>query len=180
MRQTRLDVSQVGIVGRMTDLLQDRDAWSMENCSIARAFEIIGTRSALLVLREAFFGTRRFDDFARRVGIGEPAVAARLKELTADGLLERVPYREPGQRTRYEYRLTGKGRDLLPVIAALREWGDAWAADPQGPPLRSTHHGCGAAVRPRLMCDAGHEVGPNEIDVEAGPGLRRTERTAER
>jgi DNA-binding HxlR family transcriptional regulator len=62
------------------DLLKDRDAGSMGNCSIARTFEIIGTRSAIPVLREAFFGTRRFDDFVRRVGIGEPAVAARLKE----------------------------------------------------------------------------------------------------
>lgn len=107
----------------MGSVLENRDAWSMENCSIARAFDVIGSRSAVLVLREAFFGARRFDDFVRRVEVGEPAVAARLKELTALGLLERVPYREPGQRTRYEYQLTGKGRALFPVIAALREWG---------------------------------------------------------
>ena len=118
----------------------------MENCSIARAFDVIGSRSAVLILREAFFGARRFDDFVRRVEVGEPAVAARLKELTALGLLERVPYREPGQRTRYEYRLTGKGRALFPVIAALREWGDAWAADPAGPPVLSVHRGCEAEV----------------------------------
>ncbi|MGW2858045.1 winged helix-turn-helix transcriptional regulator, partial [Streptomyces sp. NPDC001215] len=90
----------------MTDLLTERDAWSTTNCSIARALEIVGTKSALLIMREAFFGTRRFDDFAKRVGIGEPATSARLKELTAAGLLERVPYREPGQRTRYAYQMT--------------------------------------------------------------------------
>ncbi|MGW0434839.1 winged helix-turn-helix transcriptional regulator [Micromonospora sp. NPDC003197] len=155
----------------MKDLLGDRDAWSMENCSIVRAFEIIGTRSAMLVLREAFFGARRFDEFARRVGVGEPAVAARLKELTAVGVLDRVPYQEPGQRTRYEYQLTKKGRDLLPVIIALREWGDTWAADADGPPVRSVHRGCGAEVRPRLSCGKGHEVAPEELEVQAGPGL---------
>src|SRR3954453_20135856 len=112
----------------MSDLLTERDTWSMANCSIARALEIVGTRTALLIMREAFFGTRRFDDFARRVGIGEPATSARLKELTTAGLLERVPYREPGQRTRFAYQLTEKGRDLLPVLVALRQWGDTWAA----------------------------------------------------
>jgi DNA-binding HxlR family transcriptional regulator len=155
----------------VTDLLENRDAWSMENCSVARAFEIIGTRSAMLVLREAFFGARRFDDFARRVAVGEPAIAARLKELTADGLLERVPYQEPGQRTRFEYRLTGKGRAVLPVIVALREWGDAWAADPAGPPLRTVHRECEATVRVRLVCDEGHAVAPEELEIQAGPGL---------
>jgi len=155
----------------MADALESRDAWSMENCSIARAFDVIGSRSAVLILREAFFGARRFDDFVRRVEVGEPAVAARLKELTALGLLERVPYREPGQRTRYEYRLTGKGRALFPVIAALREWGDAWAADPAGPPVLSVHRGCEAEVGVRLVCAEGHEVALEEMEVRAGPCL---------
>ncbi|MEO3821044.1 helix-turn-helix domain-containing protein [Plantactinospora sp. B24E8] len=162
----------------MRDLLQDRDAWSMENCSIARAFEIIGTRSAVLVLREAFFGARRFDDFARRVAVGEPAVAARLKELTADGLLDRVPYQEPGQRTRYEYRLTEKGRALLPVITALRDWGDIWAAGPEGPPVRAVHRDCATPVRVRLVCDNGHDVRSDEVEIQAGPGLITTTRPA--
>jgi DNA-binding HxlR family transcriptional regulator len=155
----------------MGNVLESRDAWSMENCSIARAFDVIGSRSAVLVLREAFFGARRFDDFARRVEVGEPALAARLKELTALGLLERVPYQERGQRTRYEYRLTGKGRALFPVIAALREWGDAWAADAAGPPVLSVHRGCEAEVGVRLVCAEGHEVALEEMEVRAGPGL---------
>jgi DNA-binding HxlR family transcriptional regulator len=150
---------------------ETRDHWSMVNCSIARAVEIVGTRSAILVMREAFFGTRRFDDFARRAGIGEPATATRLKELTAEGLLERVPYREPGQRTRYEYQLTPKGRELLPVLFALRQWGDTWAADPAGPPLLATHHDCGATVRARLRCDAGHDVDYGQTDLSPGPGF---------
>ncbi|MEU3518257.1 helix-turn-helix domain-containing protein [Streptomyces sp. NPDC006654] len=157
----------------MKDLLDERDAWSMANCSIARTLEIVGNRTALLIMREAFFGTRRFDDFAKRVGIGEPAVAARLKELTAAGLLERVPYQEPGQRTRYAYQLTQKGRDFRAVIAALRQWGDRWAADEQGPPVVVRHANCGAPVHAVLRCDNGHDVPIGDSFVDAGPGLIR-------
>ncbi|MGW7527975.1 winged helix-turn-helix transcriptional regulator [Streptomyces sp. NPDC054783] len=155
----------------MKDLLEERDAWSMANCSIARTLEIVGNRTALLIMREAFFGTSRFDDFAKRVGIGEPAAAARLKELTAAGLLERVPYQEPGQRTRYAYQLTQKGQDFRAVIVALRQWGDTWAADEQGPPVVVRHENCGAPVHAVLRCDDGHDVQLGDSFVAAGPGL---------
>lgn len=158
----------------MTDLLDDRDGWSTANCSIARTLDIVGTRSAMLIMREASMGTRRFDDFARRVGIGEPAAAARLKELTAAGLLERTPYQVPGQRTRYEYQLTHKGRDLLPVIAALRQWGDTWAVPDTGPSIVVRHRNCGAPVHLALECDQGHGVRPQDTTLEPGPGLIRT------
>ncbi|MEU6370098.1 helix-turn-helix domain-containing protein [Streptomyces sp. NPDC046931] len=158
----------------MTDLLTERDTWSMTNCPIARTLEIVGTKTALLILREAFLGTSRFDDFAKRVGVGEPAAAARLKELTAAGLLERVPYQEPGQRTRYAYQLTEKGRDFRPVLMALRQWGDTWATDEQGPALVVRHKGCGAPVRAELRCDDGHDVGYGDTVVDRGPGLIRT------
>jgi DNA-binding HxlR family transcriptional regulator len=157
----------------MEDLLTERDAWSMANCSIARTLEIVGTRTALLIMREAFFGTRRFDDFARRVGIAEPTAAARLKELTAAGLLERVPYQEPGRRTRYAYRPTRKGWDFLPVLMALRQWGDTWAADEKGAPVVVRHKDCGAVVRAVLRCDDGHDVQSGDSYVAAGPGLVR-------
>ncbi|MGW0998734.1 winged helix-turn-helix transcriptional regulator [Streptomyces sp. NPDC002520] len=159
----------------MLDLLKDRHAWSMANCSVARTLEVVGTRSALLIMREAFLGTRRFDDFAHRVGIGEPTAAARLKELTAEGLLERVPYRKPGQRTRYEYQLTAKGQALLPVLVALRDWGDAWAADEQGPPWTARHRDCGAPVRAVLRCESGHDVQPGDSIPTPGPGLILTD-----
>jgi DNA-binding HxlR family transcriptional regulator len=158
----------------MPDLLDERDEWSTANCSVARTLDIVGTKSAMLIMREAFFGTRRFDDFARRVGIGEPATAVRLKELTAAGLLERTPYREPGQRTRYEYQLTAKGRDLLPVIVALRQWGDAWAVDGAGPSVIAHHRNCGAAVHSVLECERGHAVRAHDIVTDPGPGLIRT------
>jgi DNA-binding HxlR family transcriptional regulator len=158
----------------MEELLEHRDTWSASNCSIARTMEIVGTRSAMLILREAFLGTRRFDDFARRIGIGEPAAAARLKEMVDAGLLEKVPYRVPGQRTRFEYRLTPKGRDLYPVITALRQWGDTWAADEHGPSIRATHRRCGEPVHAVLRCAGGHDVADSEVEIEAGPGLLRT------
>lgn len=157
----------------MKDLLEDRNAWSTANCSVARTLEIAGDRTALLIMREAFLGTRRFCDFAKRVGIGEPTASARLKELTAAGLLVRAPYQEPGQRTRYDYRLTDKGRDLLPVIVALRQWGDTWAADEQGPPVVVRHKNCHASVHAVLRCDHGHDVPIGESFVDAGPGLIR-------
>src|SRR5713226_28091 len=104
--------------------LDPREGWQATRCSMARALEVVSSRSALLILREAFYGTTRFDDFAARVGISEPVAAARLRELVDDGLLGREPYREPGQRTRLAYRLTEKGAELLPVLVALMQWGD--------------------------------------------------------
>src|ERR1700741_2966899 len=109
---------------RLIGSLDPRGAWSADRCTVARKLEVIGARSAFLILREAFYGTTRFDDFATRVGISEPVTAARLRELVAEGLLERESYREPGQRTRQHYKLTDKGADLLPVLVALMQWGD--------------------------------------------------------
>lgn len=120
---------------KLTGVLEDRSAWKATECSIDRAMGVVGTRSAILILREAFYGTRRFDDFAARVGITEAVAAARLKELTAAGLFEKSPYREPGQRTRYEYVLTDMGNDLLPVVLGLMQWGDKYLQTGGGPLL---------------------------------------------
>ncbi len=101
---------------------------------------MVGAKSAF-PLREAFYGTTRFDDFAERAGISQPVAAARLRELVEDGLLAREPYQEPGQRTRMEYRLTEKGAEFFPVLAALMEWGTRWV---RPTPLSS---GTGTAAR---------------------------------
>ncbi|MFD8101811.1 winged helix-turn-helix transcriptional regulator, partial [Nocardia fluminea] len=114
--------------------LADLSKWETAGCSIARAMDLIGTRSAMLILREAYYGTRRFDGFARRVGITDAAAAAQLRKLTAAGLLEKRPYQEEGKRTRHEYALTQMGRDLLPAVVALWQWGDAYL-QPGPPPL---------------------------------------------
>jgi DNA-binding HxlR family transcriptional regulator len=148
----------------MTGSLDPRGSWTANGCTIAKALAVIPTRSAFLILREAFYGTTRFDDFAERVGISEPVTAARLKELVDQGLLEREDYREPGQRTRQGYRLTEKGADLFPTLVALMEWGNRWLDD-RGGPVELRHKGCGERVSVHLQCDAGHEVASDELDL---------------
>src|SRR3954453_2614617 len=120
---------------RLTGSLEPREGWKAERCTIAKALDVVSTRSAFLILREAFYGTTRFDDFAERVGISQPVTAARLRELVDEGLLEREPYQQPGQRTRMQYRLTDKGAELFPALAALMQWGDRWLG-PSGVELR--------------------------------------------
>jgi DNA-binding HxlR family transcriptional regulator len=149
---------------RLTGDLDPRAGWKAERCTIAKAIDVVSTRSAILILREAFYGTTRFDDFAERVGISEPVAAARLRELVDEGLLEREDYREPGQRTRQQYRLTEKGADLFPVLVALMKWGDRWLDD-RGGPIELLHRDCGEPVGVELRCAAGHEVESGEIDV---------------
>src|ERR1700735_833917 len=105
------------------------------NCSIGAAVKIIGERQTFLVLREAFNGVRRFDDMQHRTGMPRQVLRQRLTRVVAEGLLRKVPYREDGQRRRYEYRLTDKGLDLYPVLLALMEWGDKHAVGPAGPQI---------------------------------------------
>jgi DNA-binding HxlR family transcriptional regulator len=149
---------------RMTGPLDPREAWTADRCSIAAALDLVSTRSAFLILREAFYGTTRFDDFARRARISEPVAAVRLRELVDHGLLEREDYRQPRQRTRQHYRLTAKGADLFPVLVALMQWGDRWVDD-RGGPVVLRHRGCGERVGAQLRCAAGHEVDMRDIDL---------------
>lgn len=131
---------------RMNGPLAALDQWRPEGCSIAKALDVVGTKSAMLLLREAFYGTTRFDGFVRRVGITEAVAAKRLKELVEAGLLEKRPYQEPAARTRYEYVLTEKGRALLPVVVALMQWGDTYL-QPGGGPLQVVSAETGEPVR---------------------------------
>ena len=162
---SREAVPVVQLHGRMAD----RTGWFADRCSIGRALDVVGTRSAMLLMREAYYGTTRFDDFAQRVGITEAVAATRLKELVAAGLLVREPYRDPGQRTRYEYRLTGMGRDLAPATFALMQWGDRYLSAPLGPPVDVRHTGCDAHVRVELRCADGHDVPLGEISARFAP-----------
>jgi len=146
----------------MTGLLDPRRGWKATTCPIAGAIDVVGARSAFLLLREAFYGTTRFDDFAERVGISQPVAAARLRELVDDGLLVREPYRDEGQRTRMEYRLTDKGTEFFPVLAALMQWGERWVR-PSSVELR--HRECGEAVHAELRCKQGHQVPVPDIDL---------------
>jgi DNA-binding HxlR family transcriptional regulator len=113
--------------------LADRSTWTLDDCSIAMAIDVIGPRSSMLILREALFGTTRFDDFVRRTKSSDALVASGLKRLVDAGLLSRQPYREPGQRSRDEYVLTDRGRDLLPAVFALMQWGNKYLREDDGP-----------------------------------------------
>jgi DNA-binding HxlR family transcriptional regulator len=156
---------------RLTGSLEPRGAWTADRCTLAKALDVVSTRSAFLIMREAFYGTTRFDEFAARVGISEPVTAARLRELVEHGLLEREDYREPGQRTRQRYRLTSKGADLFPALVALMQWGDRWLDD-RGGPVELVHRDCGERVSVELRCAADHPVHSEDLDL-ARRGRRR-------
>jgi DNA-binding HxlR family transcriptional regulator len=151
----------------------DRLGYSSSNCSIARTLGVVGEKWTLLVLREAFWGVCRFDDFHAALGCARNLLSARLKTLVANGLLERRAYQDDRGRSRYEYRLTDKGRDLFPALVALMAWGDRWAADEAGPAVVLEHRDCGEPVSVQLCCGSGHaRLGARDISATPGPGAR--------
>lgn len=141
------------------------------NCSIAQALEIVGEWWTLLILRDAFLGVRRFDDFVERLGISRNVLADRLDKLVAAGVLDRRPYDEG--RGRYDYVLTDRGRDLWPVLTTLREWGDRWIVGDGNEPLVLEHRSCGATTHLRHTCDhCGEELDARSVVARPGPGAR--------
>jgi DNA-binding HxlR family transcriptional regulator len=143
---------------------------STENCTVQRTLDLVGEKWSLLLLRDAMNGVRRFDDFRRHIGLSEAVLADRLRKLVAAGILETVAYREPGSRTRREYRLTRKGWDLWPAMIALKQWGDRYTADPEGPPLEVRHADCGEPVRAVIVCGEDHgPLTPPQARTRPGP-----------
>ena len=152
---------------RMTGSLDPRDGWSAgASCTIAKSVELLSTRSAFLLMREAFYGATRFEEFVRRAELTEATASARLHELVEHGLLQLEPYQQPGQRTRHRYLLTEKGADFFPVIVSLMQWGNRWLSDTGGP-AELLHRGCGAAVSTELRCGRGHNVELADLDLAA-------------
>jgi DNA-binding HxlR family transcriptional regulator len=138
------------------------EAAAPRHCSIARTLELVGERWALLALREVFLGVRRFDAIQRNTGAPRDVLSARLRKLLAAGLLERRQYQE--RPARYEYRLTEAGRDLLPVLLTLMDWGDKHLAE--GRPPLTYQHRCGAHFEPVLVCQAcGEPVARRDLRV---------------
>ena len=141
-----------------------------QNCSIARALELVGERWTMLIVRDAFLGVRRFDDFERSLGLSRGILSDRLGRLVAAGILERRQYGE--RPPRYEYRLTDKGRDLWPVTIGFLKWGDRYYAD-HGKPRLVVHRGCGGEVTERLRCaKCGADLGPRDVEARPGPGAK--------
>jgi DNA-binding HxlR family transcriptional regulator len=143
-------------------------------CSVQRTLGIIGEKWTMLLIRDAANGVHRFDDFRRHVGLSEAVLADRLRTLVRAGLFETRVYQDEGQRRRREYRLTGKGWDLFPVLVALMQWGDKHLSDGVGEPLHVVHKDCGHEVEAVVRCTHDHEVlSQYDTRIEPGPGARR-------
>ncbi|MEU8522796.1 helix-turn-helix domain-containing protein [Streptomyces sp. NPDC048577] len=145
-----------------------------ENCPVRRALDVVGEKWSLLIVRDAFNGVRRYDEFRRHLGLSEAVLADRLRKLVGAGVLRAEPYREPGARTRSEYRLTAKGRDLWPVLLSLAQWGDMHHGAPEGPTLEIRHTRCGEPVRVVVLCEGEERaaLGPFDVSVRPGPAAR--------
>ena len=138
-------------------------------CSIARAVDLLGDWWTPLVLRECYYGVRRFDDFQRSLGIGRNILTQRLKRLVDEGVLERRQYQD--RPVRHEYVLTDKGRDFFPVIAAMVRWGDRWLAGEAGPPVVLHHRPCGHDLEAEVVCSqCGEPVELRDVTARLGPG----------
>jgi DNA-binding HxlR family transcriptional regulator len=142
-----------------------RASFEQLNCSVAQTLEVVGDWWSLLIVRDVFFGVRRFDDIQSRLGIARNTLTDRLEWLCRHGVLERVPYGS----NRFEYRLTDKGRDLQPVLLALVAWGDKWGATADHPPLVPTDPN-GDAVELRIVNSrTGRRVAPEKVRMVPTP-----------
>src|ERR1700761_6789531 len=153
---------------RMPDM-RPYSAYDSDTCSIARTLDLIGDRWTLLVLRDVANGVRRFDELAGHLGIARNILSGRLARLAEAGLVNRTAYREPGERERYEYRLSGPGRELMPILVAFMAWADRHTAGPEGgPPAAAGGAGPGAPAAVR----GGLNPGSGSADFRRGDGRR--------
>jgi DNA-binding HxlR family transcriptional regulator len=147
------------------------DELEEEPCSLARTVAVIGDRWSLLILRECFLRTRRFEGFQSALGITRHLLAERLKKLVRYGVLRRIPYQDSPKR--HEYILTQKGLDLYPIIMSIVHWGDTHMVDERGRPLLHEHKSCGKMFDPVLVCsECGEPVTAKGVHVHPGPGKR--------
>jgi DNA-binding HxlR family transcriptional regulator len=153
-------------------------AYPDQICSVSRALEVVGERWTLLIVRDAIFGIRRFDDFRENLGLARSVLAARLRLLVDEGVLERRRYQRNPDR--YEYVLTAKGRQLGRVVFHLMKWGDAHYSTEAGPPRLSLHKRCGGRVNAELRCArCGNRITFADLELVPGPGLKAVARERE-
>jgi DNA-binding HxlR family transcriptional regulator len=134
-------------------------------CSIARTLSVVGERWTILILREAFFGASRFAEFRDRLGVAPDVLSDRLATLVEFGVMTREPYREPGARSRFAYRLTPAGRELQVVLSALQQWGDEHLPRPEGPTMLRRVRGTDCPVRVGYLDEQGQEVPLADVAV---------------
>ena len=119
-------------------------------CSVARALSVFGDRWTMLILRNAFMGIRRFDDFQRSLGLTRHVLSERLKRLVEHGILAKVPY--VARQERFEYQLTEKGVELYPVMLSMVQWADKWMDMGLGKPVEFIHKSCAKPLNTKMVC----------------------------
>lgn len=152
-----------------------RTSLDHHNCSFARTVDIIGDRWSLMIVRDAFYGVRRFSEFKERLGVTQAVLSSRLGRLVEHGLLIKEP---PGIGGRGEYRLTGKGRALFPAMVALMQWGDRFIHDDVGAPIVINDHRTGQSVDPLRVTSGGEPVSLPDLAFTLGPGASESTRDA--
>jgi len=137
-------------------------------CPIEGLLEIVGDRWSILILRDAFYGVRRFDGFQQHLGISKKILAQRLRTLTSAGIMKRTPYQQ--RPPRFEYRLTVKGQDMFPILLSMSRWGNRWLSEPGKEWLQLQHKDCGNISEAKLVCNhCGGPMTPARVKALAGP-----------
>lgn len=148
--------------------------YALQDCSLARALEVLGERWSLLIIRDAFYGVRRFNDFLTHLDIPRAVLTARLASLTEAGVLRRTPYQEAP--VRYDYVLTDAGRELWPAVHGLARWGERHATT-SGPSRTFHHAACGTRLDLSSACPAcGQVVAVDDIEMRPAAGHKRAVR----
>lgn len=138
-----------------------------EPCAVARSLAVIGDRWSLMILRDCFLGIRRFDTFQARLQISRTILRDRLNHLVAHGVLDRCQYET--HPPRHEYRLSGRGKALQPVLLALAHWGNTYMSDANAPPTAHTHRSCGRDFHPVTTCsECGEPIRPPDVSTRSG------------
>ena len=142
-------------------------------CTIARTVDLVGEGWTLLIVRQACLGTRRFEDFQRELRIGRNILTLRLNRLVDEGLLTRVEYQD--RPVRHEYRLTAKGRDVYPILAAMAAFGDKWLVGKEGSPLVLHHTSCDHDMHAVVTCsECAQPLDVRQVQARTGPGYPRS------
>ena len=146
-----------------------RSSFADMNCTIAKSLEMIGEWWSMLIIRDAFLGVSRFEDFQQRLGVARNVLTTRLDKLVDEEILERRCYDEA--RGRHDYVLTRKGRALWPVLTTLRQWGDDWTVEKGEQPVVMHHKACNHDTTAKLHCaHCGQRLAGADIRLRPGPG----------
>jgi DNA-binding HxlR family transcriptional regulator len=138
------------------------------NCSVARTMEQIGERWTILILRDAFYGVRRFDDFQSDLGVARNILTNRLNHLVSGGIMRKERYQD--NPPRYEYRLTEKGRDLIPVITTMLAWGNRWESEKD--PVDLIHMDCNHKMHAVAVCsECGEGIDAHNLTIDPIPSI---------